>query len=100
MPRKWRAAADDQPDAAAEPLLKLGEDELVEERRGPRQLDAVAEGPKLAAEPPVEQQGLDPARLGDFGRRAAVDAVEDSRDSQEERRAEGSDVVDEVLDVA
>ena len=48
----------------------------------------------------MEQQGLDPARLGDFGRRAAVDAVEDSRDSQEERRAEGSDVVDEVLDVA
>ena len=100
MPRKWRAAADDQPDAAAEPLLKLGEDELVEERRGPRQLDAVAEGPKLAAEPPVEQQGLDASGLCDLGGCTGVNAVEDPRDAEEERGPEGADVVDEVLDVA
>ena len=100
MPRQRGAAADDQADAPPEPLLELREDELVEEGGGAGELDAVPQGPQLAPEPPVEEQGLDASRLCDFGGGPGVDPVEDPRDPKEEGGAEGSDVVDEVLDVA
>ena len=95
-----RAAADDEPDPPSQPLLELGEDQLVEEGRRAGQLDAGAQGPQLAPVAPVEQQRLDPAGLGDLGRRPRVDPVEDPRDAEEERGPERSDVVDQVLDVA
>ena len=100
VPRERRAAADDEPDPPSQPLLELGEDQLVEEGRRAGQLDAGAQGPQLAPVAPVEQQRLDPAGLGDLGRRPRVDPVEDPRDAEEERGPERSDVVDQVLDVA
>lgn len=100
MPRQRGAAADDQAHAPAQPLLELGENELVEERSSAGELDAVPQGPQLAPEPPVEEERFDAPGRCDLGGGSRVDAVEDSRDSEEERRAEGPDVVDEVLDVA
>lgn len=100
MPGQRRAAADDQPHAAAQSLLELAEHELVEEGRRAGQLDACAQRPQLAPEPPVEEQRLDAAGLGDLCRGPRVDPVEDARDAEEERGPQRADVVDEVLDVA
>lgn len=100
MPRERRAAGNDQPHAPSEPLLELGEHELVEEGRRAGQLDPCAQRPQLAPEPPVEEQRLDAAGLGDLCRGSGINPVEDARDAEEERGPQCADVVDEVLDVA
>mmetsp|Transcript_1526 Transcript_1526/g.3432 ORF Transcript_1526/g.3432 Transcript_1526/m.3432 type:complete len:389 (+) Transcript_1526:630-1796(+) len=94
-----RSPGADQPDAAAERLLDLGEDELVEERRGLFVGAALAHELELAVEGKVEEGALQPPGRLHLGKDAVVDPVKHAGHPTEEGGPQRLDVVHEVLDV-
>mmetsp|Transcript_1798 Transcript_1798/g.4679 ORF Transcript_1798/g.4679 Transcript_1798/m.4679 type:complete len:507 (-) Transcript_1798:533-2053(-) len=91
---------DDELHAAAQRLLELGKDELVEEGGSLILLQALSHERLLARKRKVEQAVLDKSGRLHLGHHAGIDAIKHARHTSKEGGPQLGNVLEKVLDVA